>query len=399
MVNRWRRSLAALLLATGLGACGGGGGGEPAPVVLPAAAPPAIPEVIGRGRLESAVTLATVTPAEIVAGLKKPDTKAPLITPVYSVANYRLIYRTIDGRGREVSASGLVSVPVKPAGAISPIISYQHGTIFSDAEAPSMHAQGDEAAVIMASLGYIVIAADYVGFGVSKGEEHPYLMSKPSAAAVLDLLTAARSWRRSSQVIDNGQLFLLGYSEGGYVTMAAHRAMQAEQTADLPGLVLSVPGSGPYNVGATLDELLKRVCDEYPVLGALINPGLLRHLGSSVRNEVRRALLRLLIPDDADVSYQSTFIDNFLADDVAAIDRDSNVHDWQPQVPVHLYHGRDDQTVPFDSATATVRAMTTRGAGQVSLTECLAVPSGHSECVAPYWVFMLERLGAKARNL
>ncbi|MEO8280766.1 MAG: lipase family protein, partial [Ideonella sp.] len=282
----------------------------------------AAPEVSGRGRLESAVALKVVTPAEIVTGLQKPDTKAPLITPVYSVATYRLVYRTIDGRGRELSASGLVSVPVKPAGSISPIISYQHGTTFTDAEAPSMHAQGDEAAVIMASLGYIVIAADYVGFGVSKGEEHPYLLAKPSGAAVLDLLAAARSWRRANQVGDNGQLFLLGYSEGGYVTMAAHRAMQTEQSPDLSTLVLTVPGSGPYDVSATLDELLQRVCDQYPLLGAVINPGLLRYLGSDIRNEVRRALLRVLIPGDADVTYQSDFIDNFLADDQVAIDRD-----------------------------------------------------------------------------
>ncbi len=388
-----------LVLLAALAACGGGGGSnvaDPPAVVVP---PQTVPEVSSRGRLDNVVALGTVTPPDIVAGLLKPDTKAPRITPVYSVASYRLVYRTLDGQGRELSASGLISVPVKPAGAASPIISYQHGTIFSDGEAPSNHAKGDEAAVIMASLGYIVVASDYVGFGTAKGTEHPYLLAKPSAASVLDLLAAARVWRRTNQVVDNGQLFLVGYSEGGYVTMAAHRAMQTEQTADLPGLVLSVPGGGPYNVNATLDELLRRVRADYPVLGALINPGLLRHLGSSVRNEVRRALLRLLIPDDSDVTYQSAFIDDYLADDVAAIDRDSNVHDWQPQVPVYLYHGRDDQTVPYASAVSTVQAMVARGAQQVSLTECQAVPSGHNDCVPSYWIFMLQRLGAVARNL
>lgn len=400
MARGWRRAGAAVLLALGLAACGGGGGGGSTSAPASGTPPQTVPEVSGRGRLESAQALNVVTPAEIVVGLRKPDTRAPQITPVYSVANYRLVYRTIDGQGRELNASGLVSVPVKPAGAISPVISYQHATTFKDAEAPSQHAQGDEAAVIMASLGYIVVAADYVGFGASRGIEHPYLLAKPTAAAVLDLLTAARSWRRSNQVADNGQLFLVGYSEGGYATMAAHRAMQTEQTADLAGLVLSVPGAGPYDVGATLDELLRRVCDEYPVLGAVVNPGLLRYLGSSVRNEVRRALFRVLIPDDADISYQSDFMDNFLADDTAAIARDSSVRDWAPQVPVHLYHGRGDQTVPFASATATVQAMAARGAAsRVSLTECQTVPSGHKECVAPYWVFMLQRLGAVVRNL
>lgn len=391
----WRVLLAAGLLALGLAACGGGGGDSGSPA---GATPQSAPTTSTRGRLEGAVALGVVTTAEIVAGLQKPDTRAPAVTPVYPVATYRLIYRTIDGRGRELNASGLVSVPVKPAGAASPVISYQHGTIFKDAEAPSMHAQGDEAAVIMASLGYIVVAADYVGFGVSKGQEHPYLLSGPSAAAVLDLLGAARTWQRAQGIVDNGQLFLVGYSEGGYATMAAHRAMQSERTADLARLVLAVPGGGPYDVGATLDELLRRVREESPVLGALISPGLLRHLGSSLRDEVRRALFRLLIPDDADVSYQSDFMDNFLADDRAAIGRDSNVLDWAPQVPVHLFHGREDQTVPFASATSTLQAMTTRGA-QVSLTECRAVPAGHTECVAPYWVHMLQRLGAVARDL
>lgn len=393
--TQWGRVLAAAMLLLGLAGCGGGGEGGGSS----GAAPQSAPAVSTRGRLDGAIDLGVVTPAQIVAGLQKPDTRAPAVTPVYAVANHRIIYRTVDGRGRELTASGLVSVPVKPAGASSPVISYQHGTIFTNAEAPSMHAAGDEAAVIMASLGYIVVAADYVGFGASKGEEHPYLLSAPSAAAVLDLLTAAGSWRRAQGVPDNGQLFLVGYSEGGYATLAAHRAMQTERHPDLARLVLSVPGGGPYDVGATLDELLRRVRAESPVLGALISPGLLRHLGSSLRDEVRRALFRLLIPDDADVTYQSDFMDNFLADDVAAIARDSNVRDWAPQVPVHLFHGRDDQTVPYASATSTLQAMVARGAAQVGLTDCRAVPAGHTECVAPYWVFMLQRLGAVARNL
>jgi fermentation-respiration switch protein FrsA (DUF1100 family) len=54
-----------------------------------------------------------------------------------------------------------------------------------------------------------------------------------------------------------------------------------------------------------------------------------------------------VIPDDADVTFQSTFLDNFLADDTSAIERASNVHDWKPEAPVRLFHGRDDQTVPY----------------------------------------------------
>ena len=41
---------------------------------------------------------------------------------------------------------------------------------------------------------------------------------------------AARTLRLKNNVQSNGQLFLAGYSEGGYVTMAAHRALQAGST-------------------------------------------------------------------------------------------------------------------------------------------------------------------------
>lgn len=339
------------------------------------------------------------TAAEIAVALQEPGLKAPGVSPVYEVTNHRLSYRTIDGQGRELTASGLVSVPVKPAGTPSPVISYQHGTIFKDAQAPSNNANASEAAVIMASLGYIVVAADYVGYGESKGAQHPYLLAEPSAAVVIDLLTAARTWRRSNGIADNGQLFLVGYSEGGYVTMAAHRALQARQSAHLSDVVLAVPGAGPYHVGVTMDELLRRVKEENPLLGALISPGFLRYLGSTVRDEVRRALLRLLIPDDADVSFQTNFVDNYLADDNAAIERESNVHDWRPEAPVHLFHGRDDATVPYAASVVTLQAMQARAAPQVGLSDCTSVPSSHIACVPPYFNFMLERFAPQARSL
>lgn len=376
----------------------------PPPTEPPAPSPPAPvePEPSGPGRLVGVTLLNRIAVADIaqaVAAAATTGDKLPSITPVYEVANHRLSYLTLDGQGRTVTASSLVSVPVKPPGARSPVISYQHGTIFRDAEAPSNHAVAAEAGVVMASLGYIVVAPDYVGYGASKGVEHPYLLAAPSASAVLDSLTAAKSWRRGQALVDNGQLFLVGYSEGGYVTMAAHRAMQAGSSTQLATLVTAVPGAGPYHVGVTMDELLRRVKDEHPVIGALISPGVLKNLGSSVRNEVRRLLLRLIVPDDADVTLQSTVLDTYMADDTAAMERQSNVHDWKPEAPVALFHGRDDETVPYVSATRTLQAMQARGAAQVGLTDCAAVPSKHGNCVVQYWSFMLARLSGWARDL
>ena len=94
------------------------------------------------------------------------------------------------------------------------------------------------------------------------------------------------------------------------------------------------------------------------------------------------------------------FIDRFLADDVRTIDALNNVHDWRPQVPVRLFHGRDDRTVPYASSVRTLRAMREQGAGElVSLTDCRAQPAGHLQCVPPFITFLLGQLAPVARDL
>lgn len=401
----WRTVVCALALAA-LAACGGGGGDETpsAPPETPETSPqvPATPiNPTGRGEFLQSTPLVTIAPTEIAAALAADGSRVQNAVPRYGVATWRVEYNTLDADGQLVRASGLVAVPQKPAGTASPVLSYQHGTLFRDAEAPSNNAVPGEVSVVLASLGYIVLASDYVGFGASRGTPHPYLLAAPTAAAVNDFITATQYWRSTQQIQDNGELFLTGYSEGAYATLAAHRALQAENSPLLKHLRLSVVGAGPYDVQATLDGLVDLVRDEEPVLGALIDPGFLRFLGGSVQREVRRALLRQLLPDDADVVYDTRFLNSFFADDTRAIARDNSVYDWRPQLPVVLFHGRADRTVPYASSEHTLQAMQRNGAGddQVSLTDCRAVPAGHLECVPPFIDFMLNQIGPKASGL
>lgn len=115
---------------------------------------------------------------------------------------------------------------------------------------------------------------------------------------------------------------------------------------------------------------------------------------------MRRLLLRALLPGDADVTYDTRFIDRFLADDVQYIANTSSVHDWKPNLPVRLFHGQEDRTVPYASSVNTLRAMQARGAGElVSLTDCRAQPSGHLQCVPPFITFMLGQLAPVAQDL
>ncbi|MDM4766276.1 alpha/beta hydrolase [Pelomonas sp. SE-A7] len=394
---------ASILLLTGLlasliVACGGGGAGSGSqPGSQPQAAEPVLSNASGPGEHRRATSLGRVTITEFQAALAGNAGRAPPLQPRYAVSSWRIEYRTTDADGVELTASALIALPDKALGAASPLLLYQHGTIFHDADAPSNHATADEPALLMASLGYVVLATDYVGYGTSKGVAHPYLLADPVAASVVDALTASRYWLQTQGRRLNGQLFLTGYSEGGHVTLAAQRALQV--AGKQAGLVATAAGAGPYDVMATLDWALDHLRDEEPLLAALINPGFLKHLGSGVRKEVRKQLLKQAIPDDADVVFRTDFIDLFLDDQRDAIVQRCNVADWLPRAPMALFHGREDRTVPFVNAQRAFDAMKARGATPLSLTECQASPADHLPCVRPYWEDLLQRFGALARDL
>jgi len=384
-----------LLFVLYLSGCGGGSE-ESRPVVAPE---PPIVNVTGAGQFKDASLLRTISTAEIVSAIRQSGQDALGAVPRYPVQAYRLTYLTVDGLGQETLASALVTVPQKPLNSTSPVLSYQHATLTQDADAPSKLSALEAPEVVMASLGYIVLSADYVGYGASKGVPHPYLLSAPSASAVIDLMTAAAYWRQTARVPDNQQLFLAGYSEGGYVTMATHRALQAGTSPFRQNLVSVAPGAGPYNVAVTLGEQLKLIRRANPLLGALINPGFLKYLSDADRNNVRDKLLAEVQGKDSDVVFMPTFLSYFLNDDQASLDRFSSVHDWRPELAVNLYHGRDDTTVSYLNASSTLETMRARGATAVTLTDCPAQPAGHKECVGPYWRFMLDQFARQAKDL
>ena len=71
---------------------------------------------------------------------------------------------------------------------------------------------------------------------------------------MIDALKAARKalpLASATLTKDNGKLFITGYSQGGYVAMATHRAMQAAGMT----VTASAPMSGPYALAAFADAV------------------------------------------------------------------------------------------------------------------------------------------------
>ena len=68
------------------------------------------------------------------------------------------------------------------------------------------------------------------------------------------MLKAAKELAQQNNISFNKKLFLAGYSEGGYATMAAHKAIE-ENGLDGFELVASFPGAGAYDLKGVQEHI------------------------------------------------------------------------------------------------------------------------------------------------
>jgi hypothetical protein len=175
---------------------------------------------------------------------------------------YYLKYWTVGGSDETATASGALMVPTGTAAQCSgprPIVLYAHGTNtdknlnIADITNPS-NTEGALIAAMFAAQGYIVVAPNYAGYDISSLGYHPFLNGAQQSKDMIDALTAARTAlprTLAAATKDGGKLFITGYSEGGYVAMATHKALQAGGAT----VTASAPMSGPYALEAFGDAV------------------------------------------------------------------------------------------------------------------------------------------------
>ena len=95
-----------------------------------------------------------------------------------------------------------------------------------------------------------MVAPNYAGFDSSKLAYHPYLNADQQSKEMMDALSAARKALPGllQPVQDSGKLFIAGYSQGGHMAMATHKA--AGRRSDRNG---QRPHVRPYATGAFID--------------------------------------------------------------------------------------------------------------------------------------------------
>ena len=306
----------------------------------------------------------------------------------YGIKVYRVVYNTTNTDGRAIQASGALLIPDTP-NAVA-LISQQHGTITGDDAAPSYYNSNSESYMfgsVFASQGYIIAAPDYIGYGASKNLPHPYEQRNGLATSSLDMLRATRAFLEANRTTGananwDGRLFLAGYSEGGYATMALQKKIEEEAPNEF-NLVASSCGAGAYDKPAFMKEIintktsadnsiarlyvwvlltydriygLNRPATYYfkePYASRIASQGYSANLGVPL-NEALTDSFKQAVNSGTDTAFLNAVADN-------------DIHDWKPKTPTRLYHGDADVTVFYLNSVNAYNAMRARGATNVEL--------------------------------
>ncbi|MRR07234.1 MAG: hypothetical protein EG828_09865 [Deltaproteobacteria bacterium] len=178
----------------------------------------------------------------------------------YTIEMQKVTYESTGADGQVHTMTGLLILPKggKPS---VPILMYQHGTEVYRQFSPSQYLTHRDkptdypevmVAAAIAATGYAVALVDYEGMGDNTNTQ-PHVVGAVLAQQVIDLLRASRDIiaGKDSPCSWNSQLFLMGYSEGGYVTMATTRELQLNHAAEFT-VTASAALSGPYDLSGTM---------------------------------------------------------------------------------------------------------------------------------------------------
>lgn len=374
---------------------------------------------INAQQLISYELIATYTIAQIDSIYAANGIPGIILPSTYGVNAYKVLYNTLDADSLPTIASGAVFTPVNPVCQV-PLASYQHGTILLKEDVPSRLAGGEILiGMSMAADGVVLCMPDYLGLGDSPGL-HPYVHAETEARAVADLLVASLTICDDLEIVRNEQLFLIGYSQGGHATMAAHQMIQEHYTNYFT-VTASAPMSGPYDLSGVQAGIIS-TGGEYPNPGYL--PYLLLaynsvyHIYDNVSDFLAAPYDSLLpplfdgthsmgevndvMPDIPNQIVVPAVLDSFNNDPAYKLHgflKKNDTYHWIPSNPLRMYFCEGDNDVNYLNAYVAYDSFLANGASGISL-QSSGAGLDHVGCALPsllagkFWLdtFRLDKL-------
>ncbi len=281
-----------------------------------------------------------------------------------AVKLYRVRYPSVvPERGNKPTvATGLVAVP-DTGGTSFPMVSYQHGTVYGKQQVPSFADQSPETQLMLAQFagqGHVLIGADYFGLGESS-EAEGYMVKASHQQATYDMLMAARAVLDDLKIA-TPKLFLAGWSQGGFVTLAM---LEKLESANVP-VTAAATASAPADIFVALNGFLnfprKIDADWVPTLFILSAfsfenyygvPGLARSVLAEEYYELSRKAYERLpfdasqVPTELRKIVRPEYFDaKFFANSAyGRLVEATQAYRWVVKTPVRTFYGQTDEAI------------------------------------------------------
>lgn len=361
---------------------------------------------------KSEVTAQTINIKLLFAQVQFPEIAAFSAEATNDILIHKVTYRT-SLQGKNIKASGLVYLP-KTAGNY-PVLSFQNGTNTVNKDAPSESPGSDNWLMLqtLASMGFIVVVPDYIGFGESANLPHPYLHAESTTQSILDMLRAVNELTSEDKVVakPTKDLYIFGYSQGGWSTMQLQKAIEKNYSEEF-NLVASSCAAGPYSIGFMNDFIAKSA--DYPMpyfLGYLLNsysslklftnplsdlfqepyatkiPTLFNgtNTGGTINAALTTNMANLLTSE-----FRTGFDTNTKFAGLKSAFIANSVAPWAISTPTRLYHGSADELIPVSLSNKMFQDLKTAGTPTEKI-ELITIPGvNHKDGAIPVGISTIE---------
>jgi len=340
-------------------------------------------------------------PLILLASLYSPGLDLEAIQ--YDAEIYKMEYLTTY-QGEEITASGLVCVPSDARTTPFPMLLGFHATISSQREAPSNYTPLNNSSIEpLATLGYITVIPDYIGFGSSADLLHPFFVRETVTRSSTDMLRAAAAMMDELEQAYAEELVLAGYSQGAYNAMATLYTLENDTILsewellaaacgggayDLPALTQAILSEDRYSSPELLSYLIFAYHEHYQLDGKLdqyFQPPYDQLIPDLYDGSLDLGAIRGRLTNNLTLLLQDQFLEELRTADSSLLEAklvENSIPVWPVATPVHFFHAPLDQVISEAQTLNLYQSLQQAGAPEIMYTP-LEEANSHQDAGLP----------------
>lgn len=362
--------------------------------------------------LSCAKTQSTWSDWYLVRAPKQNEHLYRLLSVRHSSGNtkYTLAYQSVDIQGNPIELSGFMVLPTSSKGGMCTadhVLFSTHYTMTKNSDVPSNFDPFDALTFTFGSNKPVMIEPDYLGYGITVDQPHPYLAPDIMSRNCVDMLIACHQLLREMNGFDvyqgNIPTYGIGYSQGGSIILSVQKYIEtspelSDSVRTAIHYVRTCAGAGPYNPLATLSQYMMQDDLSMPCAAPLLVAGVVDafpQIFDTIRAEdyfsdafnaadiLGKMRARQMSIDDLNAAINTACggskISLMMSDQAKDMNSDimQRLHkafgmcnltrDWVPQADIWFFHNAADDVVPYLNTMSAYNAFVNAGGGNISL--------------------------------